>query len=89
MSCHDVITSKVGSSTKNAPNAVLFECFQCMMTIPPNKNLSYYTENVLTKFISVKDPNSKYLSLFNLGLMAKHDINVARQYKGTVIECLQ
>lgn len=59
-----------------------------MMTIPPNPNLSHYTESVLTKFVSVKDPNAKYLSLFNLGLMAKHDIIVAKRYKSTIIECL-
>lgn len=59
------------------------------MTIPPNPTLSTYTENVLTKFVSVKDSNSKYLSLFNLGLMAKHDLNVARRYKGTIVECLE
>lgn len=58
------------------------------MTIPPNPNLSHYTESVLAKFVSVKDPNSKYLSLFNLGLMAKHDLKVARRYKNTIVECL-
>lgn len=44
---------------------------------------------MLTKFVSVKDANSKYLSLFNLGLMAKHDLNVARRYKSTIVECLE
>lgn len=88
MTAHDAISSKIGTSTKNGPNAVLFECFQCMMTIPPNANLSHYTESVLTKFVSVKDANSKYLSLFNLALMAKHDIDVARRYKNSILECL-
>lgn len=86
---HDAITSKIGTNPKNGPNAILFQCFQCMMTIPPNPNLSHYTESVLSKFVSVKDANSKYLSLFNLGLMAKHDIGVARRYKTTIAECLE
>jgi hypothetical protein len=87
---HDGVCAKATSGNiKNGANAVLFECFQCFMTIPPNPTLSTYTENVLTKFVSVKDSNSKYLSLFNLGLMAKHDLNVARRYKVTIIECLE
>jgi hypothetical protein len=86
---HDGVCAKTSSGNiKNGANAILFECFQCFMTIPPNPTLSTYTENVLTKFVSVKDSNSKYLSLFNLGLMAKHDIAVARRYKSTIIECL-
>ncbi len=86
---HDGVCAKVSSGNiKNGANAILFECFQCFMTIPPNPTLSTYTENVLTKFVSVKDANSKYLSLFNLGLMAKHDLNVARRYKSTIVECL-
>ena len=59
------------------------------MTIPPNPNLSQYTENVLTKFVSVKDANSKYLSLFNIGLMAHHDLEVAKRYRATIVECLE
>lgn len=44
--------------------------------------------NVLSKFISVKDANSKYLSLFNLSLMAKYDLSVVKGHKGTIFECL-
>lgn len=44
--------------------------------------------NVLTKFVSVKDANSKYLSLFNLNLMTKYDMKVVKNQKGTIFECL-
>lgn len=89
VSSHDGVCSKMSNNAKNGANAILFECFQCFMTIPPNPNLSQYTENVLTKFVSVKDANSKYLSLFNIGLMAHHDMEVAKRYRGTIIECLE
>ena len=89
VSSHDGVCARVSGNIKNGANAVLFECFQCFMTIPPNPNLSQYTENVLTKFVSVKDANSKYLSLFNLGLMAKHDLEVAKRYRTTIVECLE
>jgi hypothetical protein len=44
--------------------------------------------NVLAKFISVKDANSKYLSLFNLNLMSKYDLEIVKNHKNTIIECL-
>ena len=43
---------------------------------------------MLTKFISTKDANSKYLSLINIGLMSKYDVGIAKNYKGVIIECL-
>ncbi|MCB0369373.1 MAG: hypothetical protein KDD45_07945 [Bdellovibrionales bacterium] len=42
----------------------------------------------MTKFISVKDANSKYLSLFNLNLMTKYDMKIVKTHKGTIFECL-
>lgn len=44
--------------------------------------------NVLGKFISVKDANSKYLSLFNLNLMTKYDLRVVKTHRNTIFECL-
>lgn len=41
---HDGICAKsTAGNIKNGANAVLFECFQCFMTIPPNPTLSTYT----------------------------------------------
>ena len=44
--------------------------------------------NVLSKFISVKDANTKYLSLFNLNLMSRYDLSVVKSHRGTIFECL-
>jgi hypothetical protein len=73
---------------KNGANAVLFECFQCFMLLDPTPQLRDMVANVLTKFISVKDANSKYLSLFNLNLMTKYDLKIVKTHKGTIFECL-
>lgn len=54
------------------------------MIIEPNNQLKGMVANVLSKFISVKDANSKYLSLFNLGLMAKYDLSVVKNHKQTI-----
>lgn len=73
---------------KNGANAVLLECFQCFMILEPTNQLKEMVANVLNKFISVKDANSKYLSLLNLSLMAKYDLNVVKVNKTTIFECL-
>ncbi len=69
---------------KNGANAVLLECFQCFMLLEPTNQLRDMVANVLSKFISVKDANSKYLSLFNLRLMAKYDLSVVKNHKQTI-----
>lgn len=73
---------------KNGANAVLLECFQCFMILEPTNQLKEMVANVLNKFISVKDANAKYLSLLNLSLMAKYDLNVVKVNKNTIFECL-
>ncbi len=40
--------------------------------------------NVLAKFISTKDANTKYLSLFNLSLMSKYDLSVVKNHRNTI-----
>lgn len=42
----------------------------------------------MTKFISVKDANSKYLSLFNLNLMSKYDLNIVSSHLNIIFDCL-
>jgi AP-1 complex subunit gamma-1 len=86
--CHDSVCSRVSSNLKNGANAVLFECFQCFMLLEPTPQLREMVANVLGKFISVKDANSKYLSLFNLNLMTKYDLRIVKSHKGTIFECL-
>ena len=86
--CHDSVCARMSSNLKNGANAVLFECFQCFMLLEPTQQLREMVANVLSKFISVKDANSKYLSLFNLSLMTKYDLKLAKNHRGTVFECL-
>lgn len=44
--------------------------------------------NVLNKFISVKDANSKYLSLCIFNEMAKYDLIVVKASRNIIFECL-
>ena len=86
--CHDSVCSRISANIKNGANAVLLECFQCFVLLEPTFQLRDMVGNVLSKFISVKDANSKYLSLFNLNLMTKYDMKIAKSHKGTIFECL-
>jgi AP-1 complex subunit gamma-1 len=88
VSSYDGVSPRGGNALKNSAYAILFECFQCFMTIPPNSVVNSHSEMVLTKFVSIKDANSKYLSLFSLALMAQSNIAVVRKYKNTIVECL-
>lgn len=54
------------------------------MLLEPTNQLKDMVANVLAKFISVKDANAKYLSLFNLTLMAKYDLAVVKNHKTTI-----
>jgi AP-1 complex subunit gamma-1 len=86
--CHDTVCSRISTNLKNGANAILFECFQCFMLLEPTPQLREMVANVLGKFISVKDANSKYLSLFNLNLMTKYDLRIVKTHRGTIFECL-
>lgn len=54
------------------------------MLLEPTNQLKDMVANVLSKFISVKDANAKYLSLLNLSLMAKYDLSVVKNHKSTI-----
>lgn len=58
------------------------------MLLEPTNQLKEMVSNVLTKFVSVKDANSKYLSLFNLNLMTKYDLKVVKNQRNIIFECL-
>lgn len=54
------------------------------MLLEPSPQLREMVANVLGKFISVKDANSKYLSLFNLNLMTKYDLRIVKTHRNTI-----
>jgi AP-1 complex subunit gamma-1 len=58
------------------------------MLLEPTPQLKEMVANVISKFISVKDANSKYLSLFNLNLMTKFDLKTVKTHRSTIFECL-
>lgn len=43
---------------------------------------------MVSKFVSVKDANSKYLTLYSLNLLSKYDIGAIQNYRTHIYECL-
>ena len=85
---NDVMSGASLGTPKNGPKAILYECFQCAVLLEPSARLKRIVDDMLNKFISTKDANSKYLSLINLGLMSNYDLSIVKNYKGVIIECL-
>ena len=73
---------------KNGSNSVLFECFQAMIQLELTPHLKEVVVSMVAKFVSVKDANSKYLTLYILNLLAKVDISAVQAHRSTIYECL-
>lgn len=43
---------------------------------------------MVSRFVSVKDANSKYLTLYILNLLSKYDINAVLNHRSTIYDCL-
>lgn len=76
-------------SNKNSGSAVLFECVKTIMAIESVNTLRVLGINILGKFLANKDSNSKYVSLYSLQKVLKHDLNAVQKHKATILECLK
>lgn len=54
------------TSHKNTGNAVLYEVVRCIVEIESSSTLKTLAINILGKFLTNKDANSKYISLYML-----------------------
>ena len=59
------------------------------MSIESANTLKTLGINLLGKFLGNKDANSKYVSLFMLQKVLKHDISSVQKYRLTILECLK
>lgn len=84
----NILTTKNSTNIKNGAHAVLFECFQAMISLELTQKLKETAVNMVSKFVSVKDANSKYLTLYSLNLLSKYDIGAIQNYRTHVYECL-
>lgn len=62
------------NTSKNTGNAVLYECVKTIFAIESTNTLKTMGINILGKFLGNKDANSRYVSLFMLQKVLKHDL---------------
>jgi AP-1 complex subunit gamma-1 len=77
-------------SSKNAGNAVLYECVQTIMAIPSAESgLRILGINILGRFLSNKDNNIRYVALQMLQKVVLIDPKSVQRHRTTVLECLR
>jgi AP-1 complex subunit gamma-1 len=77
-------------SSKNAGNAVLYECVQTIMAIPrADSGLRVLGVNILGKFLTNKDANVKYVALSMLHKVVQLDPKSVQTKRAIVMECLR
>jgi AP-1 complex subunit gamma-1 len=76
-------------STKNAGNAVLYECVLTMMGIPCEAGLRVLGVNILGRFLMNRDNNIRYVALNTLAKVAPIDATSVQRHRNTIVDCLR
>ncbi|SCU89374.1 LAME_0E03180g1_1 [Lachancea meyersii CBS 8951] len=81
-----IATDSAGS--KNSANAVLYECVRTIFALQLDQSLKVLGVNVLGKFLSGKDNNTKYVSLNTLLRVAPQEPKAVQKHKMFISRCL-
>jgi AP-1 complex subunit gamma-1 len=76
-------------STKNAGNAVLYECVLTIMGIPCEAGLRVLGVNILGRFLMNRDNNIRYVALNTLAKVAPIDATSVQRHRNTIVDCLR
>lgn len=76
-------------STKNVGNSVLYEAVQTIFGIEADSGLRVLGVNILGKFLTTKDNNTRYVALNTLLHVIEREPNAVQRHRGIIIECLQ
>ncbi|KAL7133040.1 hypothetical protein ABFS83_12G114800 [Erythranthe nasuta] len=76
-------------SNKNAGNAILYECVATIMGIEYNGGLRVLAVNILGRFLSSRDNNSRYVALNMLMRAITLDSQAVQRHRATIVECVK
>eukprot|EP00828_Plagiopyla_frontata_P026162 TRINITY_DN3394_c0_g1_i1.p1 TRINITY_DN3394_c0_g1~~TRINITY_DN3394_c0_g1_i1.p1 ORF type:complete len:600 (-),score=107.60 TRINITY_DN3394_c0_g1_i1:89-1888(-) len=77
------------SLNKNTGVSICSECVNTIMSIESTPTLRILAISVLGKFLSNKDSNSKYISLFSLQKFVQKELATVQKHKAMILECLK
>ncbi|KAJ9065218.1 clathrin associated protein complex large subunit [Entomophthora muscae] len=82
-----VATNTDGS--KNAGNSILYETVLTIMETESDSDLRALAINILGKFLTNKDNNTRYVALTTLNKAVYMDLPAVQRHRNTILECLQ
>lgn len=88
---NDVLMSVATNTetTKNAGNAILYECVQTIMEVESDANTRVLAVNILGRFLLNRDNNIRYVALNSLSKVVFEDIAAVQRHRSTIVDCLK
>lgn len=76
-------------TTKNAGNAILYECVQTVMEVESDASLRVLAVNILGRFLLNRDNNIRYVALNSLSRVVSEDLSAVQRHRTTIVDCLK
>ena len=88
------ILAQVATNTetsKNAGNAILYECVQTIMSVESEDTLQTLAINILGRFLLNRDNNIRYVALNTLAqvVAVHHESAALQKHQNTIVDCLK
>jgi AP-4 complex subunit epsilon-1 len=82
-------TRKAEEAGINASNAIVYECIRCITVIYPNSVLLDAAGSSISRFLSSRSQNLRYLGVTGLASIVERHPKYAADHQLAVIECLE
>lgn len=82
------ICAKYESAKAGAGNAILYECVKTIFSIDSDSSLKILGVNILSKFLTQKDNNIKYVALNTLLNVVHYEPLAVQRHRAIIVACL-
>lgn len=89
-SVNDILTQVASNieNGKNSAHAILYECIKAIFAIQSDQSLKILGVNLLGKFLSTKDNNTRYVALDTLLMVINIEPQAVQRHRTTIVNCL-